>query len=46
MIFRIDYFLMIYILIRNEGEDQGMRGEELGVGQGQQGTSKTLGGPI
>ena len=35
-----------YIMIRNEGEDHGMRGEELGVGQGQQGTSKTLGGPI
>jgi hypothetical protein len=31
-----------YILIRNEGEDQGMHGEELGVGQGKQGTSKTL----
>jgi hypothetical protein len=35
-----------YILIRNEGENQGMCGEDLGVGQGQQGTSKTLGGPI
>jgi hypothetical protein len=33
-------------MIRNEGEDQGMRGEELGFGQGQQETSKTLGGPI
>jgi hypothetical protein len=35
-----------YIMIRNEVEDQGMCGEELGVEQGQQGTSKTLGGPI
>jgi hypothetical protein len=35
-----------YIMIRNEGENQGIRGEDLGVGQGQQGTSKTLGGPI
>jgi hypothetical protein len=35
-----------YILIRNEGENQGMHGEELGVRLGQQGMSKTLGGPI
>jgi hypothetical protein len=35
-----------YIMIRNEGEDQEMLGEELGVGQVQQRTSKTLGGPI
>jgi hypothetical protein len=33
-------------MIRNEGEDEGMRGEELRVGQSQQETFKTLGGPI
>jgi hypothetical protein len=33
-------------MIRNEGEDQGMRGEELGIGQDQLGMFKTLGGPI
>ena len=35
-----------YIMIRNQGEDQKMSGEELGGGEGQQGTSKPHGGPI
>jgi hypothetical protein len=33
-------------MIRNEGENQRMCGEEFGVGQGQQETFRTLGGPI
>ena len=35
-----------YIMIRNLGEDQEMHGDELGGGEGQQGTSKPHGGPI
>ena len=34
------------IVISNLGEDQEMHGEGLGVGEGQQGTSKAGGGPI
>jgi len=34
------------VLISNLGEDQEMHGEGLGVGEGQQGTSKAGGGPI
>jgi len=34
------------IVISNLGEDQEMHGEGLGVGEGQQGTSKARGGPI
>ena len=36
----------VYIVIRNQGEDKMTHGEEHGVVEGQQGTSKLRGGPI